>query len=171
MARSRLRSLPIGALRAFEAASRLGSFKAAAAELGVTPAAVSHQIKSLEDALGLSLFERLHRSLRLTPAGEQLAGAAQEAFRLLERSLSSLADQGKLSGPSTLTVSAARSIAAKWLAPRLHRFHAQYPHVDLRLQGDDRRVDFSREAGIDVAVRYGPDPLDGGLDAVRLWPS
>src|SRR5438309_1603493 len=141
MARSRLRSLPIGTLRAFEAASRLGSFKAGAAELGVTPAAVSHQIKSLEDALGLSLFERLHRSLRLTAAGKQLAAAAQEAFRLLERTLSSLSDQGKLGGPATLNVSAAPSIAAKWLAPRLHLFHGLHPHIDLRLQGDDRRID------------------------------
>ncbi|WP_028969389.1 LysR substrate-binding domain-containing protein [Sphingomonas sp. URHD0057] len=169
MSRSRLNSLPIGALRAFEAASRLGSFKAAATELAVTPAAVSHQIKSLEAALALSLFERLHRSLRLTPAGEQLARAAHEAFRTLERSLSSLADQGKLGGPASLSVSAATSIAAKWLAPRLHRFHTLHPHIDLRLQGEDRRVDLAREPGTDVALRYGPEPDDHGVEVIQLW--
>ena len=132
----------------------------------MTPAAVSHQIKTLEAALALRLFERLHRSLRLTPAGEQLARAAHEAFRTLENALSSLTDQGKLGGPASLSVSAATSIAAKWLAPRLHRFHALHPQIDLRLQGEDRRIDLAREPGTDVALRYGPEPDDNGVEVI-----
>jgi DNA-binding transcriptional LysR family regulator len=170
MAKSRLQSMPVHALRAFEAASRLGSFKAAANELSVTPAAISHQIRSLEMALGLALFDRLHRSLQLTNAGEQLARAAQESFRILESALTALAEQGRLSGPKTLNVSAAPSIATKWLAPRLYRFHALHPQIDLRLQADDRRVDLVREAGTDVALRYGPQPKEGGIEVIRLWP-
>lgn len=167
--RSRIATLPLYGLRAFEAAARLGSFKAAAAELFVTPAAISHQVKALENALGLALFERLHRSLRLTHAGEQLGKTARESFQMLEAALGRLSDQGKLAGPTTLNVSAAPSIAVRWLAPRLHKFHALHPHVDLRLQADDRRVDLVREAGTDVAVRYGAGPYDRALEAVRLW--
>src|SRR4051812_38280089 len=117
-----LAALPWTSLRVFEAASRLGSFKEAARELSVTPTAISHQIKRLETYLGLSLFERLHRSLQLTPAGEALAAEAQGAFLRLGRTLDNLRLEGRVAGPHTLTVSVVPSFATKWLAPRLHDF-------------------------------------------------
>src|ERR1051325_280994 len=113
-------ALPWTSLRAFESASRLGSFKAAARELSVTPTAISHQIKRLESHLGLALFERLHRALQLTPAGERLAAEAQDAFLRLERTLRTLKLEGKAKGAETLTVSVVPSFATQWLAPRLH---------------------------------------------------
>jgi len=171
MSRSRLPSLPLGALRAFEAAARLGSFKAAAAELGVTPAAISHQVKGLEDHLGLSLFERLNRALRLTAGGTRLAAVASDAFARLERGLSELEESGLMAGPAMLTISAAPTIAAKWLVPRLHRFEARHPGIDLRLQASDALVDLAGSgSGVDIALRYGPGDYGPGLQAEQLWP-
>ena len=159
--RRRLSTLPLGALRAFEAAARHNSFKSAAAELGVTPAAISHQIKGLEEHLGLTLFERLNRGLRLT---------AGDAFARLERVLSELEAGGQMAGTATLTISAAPTIAAKWLVPRLHRFQAAHPAIDLRLQAGDALADLTGSAGIDVALRYGPGDYGGELQAEKLWP-
>jgi LysR family transcriptional regulator, glycine cleavage system transcriptional activator len=124
---NRIATLPLGALRAFETAARLGSFKAAADELGVTPAAVSHQVKSLETYLGAALFERLHRALRLTRVGKRLADTASKSLGDLERALDDLAESGLVAGGKTLSVSAAPTFAAKWLAPRLHEFQASHP--------------------------------------------
>jgi LysR family transcriptional regulator, glycine cleavage system transcriptional activator len=166
----RLSGLPLRALRAFEAAARLGSFKSAAAEIGVTPAAVSHQVARLERHLGMLLFERLHRSIRLTDAGAQLADAAGRAFRGLDTKLAELSEQGSLAGPTTLSVTAAPSIAAKWLAPRLHLFQELHPRIEVRLNADDRRADLARDPGVDVALRYTAEPDDPALAGHRLWP-
>lgn len=167
----RARSLPLGAVRAFEAAGRLGSFKAAAAELGVTPAAISHQVKALEVQLGAVLFERLHRELRLTPAGASLASASSAAFRTLDEALDTLASDGLIARATTLTVSAAPTFASKWLAPRLHRFQAEQPRIELRLLSDGALADPALDGRIDVALRYGKGPYASQLDAERLWPS
>ncbi len=161
--------IPLHALRAFEMAARVGSFKTAAAELGVTPAAISHQVKGLEAHLGLLLFERLHRALRLTPAGERLAIAARDSFVGLERAVAELGEQGAPGRRATLNVTAAPSIAAKWLAPRLHRFEAECPWIEMRLDASDRRADIARDPGVDVALRYGAGPHDAALRAVPLW--
>lgn len=168
---SQLPNLPLHALRAFEAASRTGSFKAAAAELAVTPAAISHQIKALEARLGLSLFERLHRSLRITPAGALLGEATRTAFSSLERVLEELTANGSAAGPRTLSVSAAPSFAAKWLAPRIHRFQARHPNVQLRLLAGDALVDLTNHREIDVALRYGYGPYGANLKVEKLWAS
>ncbi len=168
--RNNLSSLPLGAVRAFEAASRLGSFKAAAAELSVTPAAISHQIKALEGYLGGLLFDRLHRSLRLTRLGKRFAIAAQDAFELLRSALAELRTDGLAEGPTTLSVSAASSFAAKWLAPRLHRFQALYPSIELHLRAEDALVDLVHDPRIDVALRYGMGPYADALHAEPLWP-
>lgn len=168
--RRRLSTLPLGALRAFEAAARHNSFKSAAAELGVTPAAISHQIKGLEEHLGLTLFERLNRGLRLTAGGTRLAETAGDAFARLERVLSELEAGGQMAGTATLTISAAPTIAAKWLVPRLHRFQAAHPAIDLRLQAGDALADLTGSAGVDVALRYGPGDYGGELRAEKLWP-
>jgi len=168
--RTDLAALPWTALRAFEAASRLGSFKAAAVELMVTPTAVSHQMKRLERHLGLALFERLHRSLRLTPAGETLAAEAQGAFLRLEQTLAGLRLQGLAAGQDSLTVSAVPSFATKWLAPRLHGFQATHPRIGLRIVANEALVDLRRDRIVDIALRYGPGPYGAGVHAERLWP-
>ena len=161
-------AIPHAALRAFEAASRLGSFKAAAAELGVTPAAISHQVKALEEYLGVSLFERLNRALRLLPAGKALGEVAQRAFRELERGVEQARQTG--TGRAALSVSVVPSLAAKWLVPRLHRFQDRYPEVELRLISTDAVVDLARDPGVDVALRYGSGPYPG-LHAELLAPT
>lgn len=163
-------SLPWKALRAFEAVARLGSFQAAARELAVTPTAISHQIRTLEEHLGMSLFERLHRSLRLTSAGDVLAAAALASFLGLEQALARLVTDGAAAGASTLTVTSASSFAAKWLAPRLHGFAAIHPEIELRLQSGDNLVDLRRDVGVDLALRYGSGAYGDGLHAERLWP-
>ncbi|HWT98841.1 MAG TPA: LysR substrate-binding domain-containing protein [Terriglobales bacterium] len=168
--RRRLSTVPLGALRAFEAAARHNSFKTAAAELAVTPAAISHQIKALEEHLGLILFERLNRGLRLTAGGARLAETAGDAFARLERVLDELEATGQMAGAATLTISAAPTIAAKWLVPRLHRFQAAYPAIDLRLQAGDALADLTGSAGVDVALRYGPGDYGSELHAEKLWP-
>lgn len=152
-------AIPHAALRAFEAASRLGSFKAAAAELGVTPAAISHQVKALEEHLGVSLFERLNRALRLLPAGIALGEAAQRAFRDLDRAV----EQARQTGTdrAALSVSVVPSLAAKWLVPRLHRFQDRHPDIELRLVSTEAVVDLARDPGVDLALRYGPGPYPG----------
>ena len=112
-------SLPLTALRAFESASRLLSFKAAAEELSVTPTAVSHQIRSLETWLGVSLFERLPRQVRLTDCGERLFHSLHGALLEVAQSVDTLRPQR--SGAS-LTISTTAAFAALWLVPRLGRF-------------------------------------------------
>lgn len=166
----RMPIMPLGALRAFEAAARLGSFKAAAVELGVTPAAVSHQVKSLETHIGAALFDRLHRALRLTRTGEGLAASATESFSNLERALGELAEAGLIAGSASLSVSAAPTFAAKWLAPKLHGFQAAHPGIELRLRADDALTDPARDRQVDVAIRYGRGPYASELHAERLWP-
>lgn len=168
--RKPIASLPWTALRAFEAASRLGSFKEAASELAVTPTAISHQIKRLEMHLGIKLFERLHRSLKLTAPGRDLARELQAMFARLERSIGKLKADGRAAGPHGLTVSVVPSLATKWLAPRLHVFQTAYPHISLRVAADEALTDFRRDRAIDVALRYGPKPTGNGMHAERLWP-
>lgn len=161
-------NIPLGAVRVFESVSRLGSFKAAAAQLAVTPGAVSQQVKALEDHLGVRLFERLNRGLRLTHAGVELAAATQKAFGGLDAALETLGTQGLAARPGCLSISAPTSYAAKWLAPRLYRFHAQHPQIEIRLFASDALMDLERDPGVDVVLRYGAGPYPG-LDAERLW--
>jgi len=142
---------PLNALRAFEAAARHLSFTRAAEELHVTPAAVSQQVKALEDWAGTPLFRRLTRALRLTDAGQTVLPPLQDGF-------DKLAEAGRLlrerEDERVLTVSVPPSFGAKWLVPRLDRFHRDHPDYDLRIDATDRRVDF-REENVDVALRYG----------------
>jgi LysR family glycine cleavage system transcriptional activator len=162
-------SAPLGALRAFEAVARLGSFKLAAAELAVTPAAVSHQIAVLERYLGVQLFKRMNRAIAPTRRGAALARTVTELFDRLSEAL----DTAKIASNerrSTLFVSAVPSLAAKWLAPRLHRFRKHSPDLDLNVSASDTLVDLLRDPGIDVALRYGAGPFPG-LHAERLWPN
>lgn len=154
--------VPLNALRAFEAAARCLSFQAAAAQLFVTPAAVSHQVKHLEAYLGRTLFHRGHRSITLSPEGQALAASLSELFGQLELAL----DRATTPAAAQLCVSTMESFAAKWLAPRLHHFHREHPDLKVRLVTGDEPADFAR-SGVDVAVRYGPGGY-AGLQAERL---
>lgn len=154
---------PLNALRAFESAGRHLSFTKAAAELNVTQAAVSHQIKALEERLGLTLFKRQNRRLLLTDAGQAYLPSVRDTFEGLARATERLMarDRG-----GALTASVLPSFAAKWLVPRLGRFREAYPDIDVRLSTDLSLSDFNR-ADVDVAIRYGQGDYPG-LESVRL---
>lgn len=153
---------PLNALRAFEAAARCLSFQVAAARLFVTPAAVSHQVRHLEAYLGVKLFHRGHRSVELTAEGEALAASLGELFGLLDLAL----DRTIAPMNADLRVSTMESFAAKWLAPRLHRFYRDHPDLKVRIETGNEHTDFVRD-GIDVAIRYGPGGYTG-VSAERL---
>lgn len=156
MMSTRLPSLT--ALRAFEAAARHMSFAAAAEELSVTPAALSFQIKSLEEALGAPLFVRLTRAVELTAAGRALAPEVSRGFEALRAGWK--AAQNTLSA-NRLTVTAGPAFTTKWLVPELGRFAAAHPDIELRFVTTLAKLDFARD-GIDLAVRFGI-PNDDGL--------
>lgn len=143
---------PLNALRAFEVAARHRSFSKAADELAVTPAAVSHQIKALEDYLGLKLFHRRPSGLVLSEAGAALAPGLTRGLTEIHRAVDRILEQDH-SGP--LTVSATPSFAGLWLVPRLASFSAHHPGIDVRLDATTDLVDFNRD-DVDIAIRYGP---------------
>lgn len=138
------------ALRVFDAAARLGSFKAAAEELGVSPTAVSHQIRSLEEQLSLALFVRRTRRVELTEAGTRLAAATSVAFQQITDALEDLTQSER-----TLTVSTVPAFAALWLAPRLGAFEALNPDIRVRVETSTELVDLTRDRRVDLAIRYG----------------
>jgi DNA-binding transcriptional LysR family regulator len=155
---------PLNALRAFESAGRHLSFTKASDELAVTPTAISHQIRLLEDTLGVKLFRRLPRRLLLTDAGQELLAGARDAFTRLGTAVERVASGG-LRG--ALTISSTVTFAWRWLVPRLQRFQSAHPEIDLRLDASQRAVDFHRE-GVDAAIRYGRGNWPG-LYAVKLF--
>lgn len=145
------RLAPLNALRAFEAAARHLSFTKAAAELNVTPAAISHQVKSLEGYFGVALFRRLTRALLLTPAGQSVLPRLRDGFDMLAEACERLRSA---ESRRVLTVSVAPSLAARWLVTRLEGFRAAHPDIDIRLDANERLVDFARD-DVDLAIRYG----------------
>ncbi|KQY19330.1 transcriptional regulator GcvA [Rhizobium sp. Root483D2] len=153
-------------LQVLEAAGRHCNFTRAAAELGLTPAAISHQIKELEAQFGVTLFERKGRGLHLTPSGEILQEAAAEALAALRQAvIRARRSQGQQK--IRLDVTAPTSFAAKWLVPRLDRFSAKEPNADVRLNVTCDVQDFDRD-DVDVAIRFGPGHYPG-LSAERLF--
>ena len=142
---------PLNALRAFEAAARHLSFTLAAEELNVTPAAISHQVKSLEEHLGVPLFRRMTRALMLTDPGQAALPLLRDGFDKLAAATNEMR-RSEASG--VIHVSVPPSFGAKWLVPRLDRFRRQHPEIDVRLDATDRLVDFGRD-DVDVALRYG----------------
>lgn len=140
---------PLNTLRVFEAAARHGSFVRAAQELHVTHGAVSRQIRQLEDALGAALFERRNRAVFLTSAGEQLRVAAADAFSILTESIDRIARRAT---SSALVVSCEPTLAMRWLIPRLSRFQARHPAIQVHLFAAGGPIDFAR-TGVDVALR------------------
>ncbi len=150
---------PLKTLPAFEAAARLLSFTDAAEELHVTQAAVSHQIKHLEEALGVKLFRRLNRALALTEEGASFAAAIGQSLT----DIAAAADRVKrLDAAGPLNVSCLPSFASAWLVPRLARFRAEYPEIEIRLDADYELTDFAHE-DIDIAIRWGT----GGSPGLR----
>ncbi|MBI1775226.1 MAG: transcriptional regulator GcvA [Proteobacteria bacterium] len=142
---------PLNALKAFEAAGRHLSFTKAAEELGVTQAAISHQIKFLEELLGQKLFRRMTRRLMLTDAGQTLLPGIRDGFETLSAAVARLRASGS---SGSLTVSLMATLALRWLVPRLARWQQAHPDIDVRLSTTARLVDFQRE-DVDVAIRHG----------------
>ncbi len=148
---------PLNALRAFEAAARHLSFTRAAGELHVTQAAVSHQVKALEEHLGRKLFRRLNRALLLTDDGQAYLPSISRAFTLLNDATNDLLTK---QAPGPLTVSALPSFAARWLVPRLGRFRQIRPDIDLRIDPSAELSDFAG-GDVDVGIRYGRGKYPG----------
>jgi LysR family glycine cleavage system transcriptional activator len=150
---------PLTALRAFDAAARHMSFAKAAAELNVTPAALSFQIKNLEEHLGTPVFHRMNRAVELTDAGRALAPGVADGFVTLAAAWRA----AKRTGDSAaLTVTAGPAFTAKWLAPRLFAFAGAHPDIELRFTASLRLMDFDRD-DVDVAIRFGLPREEPGL--------
>lgn len=162
---------PLNALRAFEAAARLGSFVAAADELAVTPAAISHQVKGLEETLGVALFRRGHRAVTLTREGRRLLPGLSDGFAQLETAVAAIRPAVR-GGP--VVVSCGPSFAAKWLVPRLEEFLARHPDITVRVEAEARVVDLVEEE-VDIGIRLtsrepGPGIIAEPLFGERLFP-
>jgi LysR family glycine cleavage system transcriptional activator len=150
---------PFASIRSFEAAARHLSFKAAAEELNVTQSAISHQVKALEEYLGVSLFLRGTRSITLTHEGSRYLGDISLLLDQLAEATSHFRDSDAV-GP--LFVTATPAFAARWLVPRIAAFHAGHPQIELHIATSLRPPDFARDR-IDVAIRYGQEKLPGLL--------
>ncbi len=149
---------PIGAVRMFEAAARSLSFKAAAEELHVTPSAISHGVRSLEEWLSTQLFEREPRGLKLTEAGAGFLQPVQEAFEGLAAAGAKLPGK-KAAG--ALSVSVPPTFGSRWLIPRLARFSERYPDIRVTIDTEHRQLDLA-VAGVDLAIRMAPAHGTGG---------
>ena len=142
---------PLNALRAFEAAARHLSFTKAAEELFVTQAAISHQVKALEGALGMPLFRRFNRRLMLTDAGQAYLPPLRDALDQIAAATDRLCTAEET---GALKISVLPSFAAKWLLPRLSRFREAHPEIDVLVHASTDLADFARD-GFDLAIRYG----------------
>ncbi len=145
---SKLPSLNV--LRTFDAAARLKSFKKAADELHVTPTAVSHQIKTLEEGLGTRLFERQIRAVKLTRDGELLSDTTFNVFRQINETVNDIVGSKEM-----LTISTTSSFASMWLVPNLEKFYEANPGIDVSIQTGEQKIDVMRDRRIDLAISYG----------------
>jgi len=147
---------PLAAVRVFEAAARHGNFTRAAEELGMTQAAVSYQVKLLEERLGVALFHRIRRQVTLTEAGRRIAPMVSGAFDTLDSAFAA----ARAEDESMLTISTSQTFANTWLAWRLGGFQVQHPDMAVRLLVNDALIDFGSE-DVDMAVRVGLGPWPG----------
>jgi len=159
-----MKRIPVGPLRAFDVAARNLNLTAAAEEMNVTHAAVSRQVKQLEQRLGVQLFERLPRGLKLTAHGALLAEGTREAF---DRLATALEDIAVPAVRHKLTISTFSSLASRWLMPRLQAFSSRFPDIDLQIITTARLVDFGRE-DVDIGIRFGNGRYPG-LHVVPLF--
>jgi len=148
---------PLNALRAFEAAQRHMSFQKAAKELFVTPAALSYQIRQLEEHLGTKLFNRLNRAVELTPEGRMIAQGVEDSFNLMRRTLTRLE---RRKDSNVLVISAGPAFTSKWLAPRLYRFLARWPDIDVRISATLKKADITA-GDVDIGLRFGHGIYEG----------
>lgn len=158
--------LPLLALRAFSETTRLGSLKAAAERMGVTPGAISQQIRLLEDRLGVTLLTRSRHGVQLTEAGAGLYPGVSRGFGEIE---SALLDLEALARASTLTISTQPSFASSWLVPRLSSFSALHPGIEVRVEATAALVDLQRER-VDIALRHGLGDYPGLQSMPLLAP-
>lgn len=159
---------PLNSLRVLESAARNLSFSKAADELFVTKAAVSHQIKALEEYLGFQLFERKNRSIKLTEAAELALPKLREGFNNLSEAVTLMQQHTQ---HASVNVCMAPSFAAKWLVPRLHKFSGAHPDIDMKIIGDDTLISSRVDSGnldewfrgddIDVVIRFGSGDYPG----------
>jgi LysR family glycine cleavage system transcriptional activator len=154
---------PLASLQAFESAARLASFKAAAAELSVTPTAISHHVSHLEAHLGVQLMERTPRSMRLTPAGAELFAAATAGFQEIKQTVRGLRNVQRR---ASLTISTTPAFLGLWLLPRLAQLRSLLPDLDLQLHASEQRGTLAA-GGVDVAIRYTDKPMSSA-DATLL---
>lgn len=148
---------PLATLRAFEAAARHLSFKQAAAELAVTPTAISHQIRLLEETLGRRLFERRARRVALTAAGQVLYPALREGLDAMARAVDAVR---AMRNDRAVTLTATMTFTSKWLVPRVAAFRSRHPDIGLRVLASNDPIDLESGAA-DIAVRYGRGPYPG----------
>jgi len=159
-----IRLPPLNALRTFEAAARHGSFVGAANELALTPSAISHRIRQLEDRLGVKLFERRPRDVVLTERGRLYLETIQDAFERITTGTDRLLGRATR---NTLTVGGCAAMCLHWLLPRLDRFHRQHPRVEVRI-ASRATAEALNDGSLDVLLSLGAPPVSG-LRAVRLF--
>jgi LysR family glycine cleavage system transcriptional activator len=159
-----MKRIPVGPLRAFDVAARNLNLSAAAEEMNVTHAAVSRQVKQLEQRLGVKLFERLPRGLKLTAQGALLAEGTREAF---DRLAAALEDVSIPAVRRKLTISTFSSLSSRWLMPRVHAFSTLFPDIDLQVMTTARLVDLAREE-VDLGIRFGSGQY-AGLHVVPMF--
>lgn len=149
---SDFRKLPnLAALRAFEAAARHQNFSRAAEEVHLTHGAISHQVRALEEELGLQLFARNGKRITITPEGEHFAAVIREALSLIADAADALKNTRQ---QQRLAITALPSFAARWLSPRLGQFIEQYPELEVSLQSSNHLTDFIKES-VDIGIRFG----------------
>ena len=158
------RNYPLNALRSFEASARHLSFSKASEELSVTPAAVSQQVKKLEEFLGMALFQRLQHGLVLSDSGQILLTELREVFLHLDKAIERVIENDSR---SMLTLTVAPTFAVMWLIPRLHKFYTLHPEIDVRISTGLGLADFQRD-DYDAAIRLG-DGNWHGLETIKLF--
>jgi LysR family transcriptional regulator, glycine cleavage system transcriptional activator len=162
-----LRTPSLHALRAFEAAARLGSFARASEDLRLTPSAISHQIRALETHFGRPLFVRAGRQVILTTDGERLLAALSQAFNIIN---SACAELSPPASKQDLRVHCTPSFAAKWLGPRLPNFLAQNPAINIRMSSNAEPIDLLQQDQIDIVIAYGAVRKTSGVTVQSLGP-
>lgn len=155
---------PFSGLRAFEASARYLNFSRAAEELNVTQSAISHQVKSLEDFLGVRLFVRTHNSINLSKQGQAYLLPVRDAIEMISNATSRIRNRHD---STTLTISLLPTFATRWLIPRLPDFQDSYPRIDVRLSTSIAMVDFN-QTDVDVAIRYGKGGWQGLYSKVLM---
>ena len=158
------RRVSIKAVQAFEAAARFGSFALAAEDLAVTPSAISHQVKLLEEQVGIRLFHRVHRSVVLTDAGRLYSAEITAAFARIDAATQNVTTAAV---DTILTVHSAPSFATQWLMPRLALFKEIHPGIDIRLHASVNPTDLAQGV-VDIDIRYNPGPAPVGTVMVQF---